>query len=85
MNGDTIIEDADIVVVNHRIAAIGRRRTVAVPEGAGASSPRQRGRRPSPARPDSDPSRRSEIPAACPQRSAIRPAKAARKALRSAR
>jgi imidazolonepropionase-like amidohydrolase/Tol biopolymer transport system component len=34
MKGDEVIEDADIVVVNSRIAAIGRRGTVAVPAGA---------------------------------------------------
>lgn len=34
MRGEEVIEDADVVVVGNRIAAIGRRGSVAVPDGA---------------------------------------------------
>lgn len=34
MNGDRVIEDADLVIHDNRIAAVGRRGSVAVPQGA---------------------------------------------------
>lgn len=34
MNGDEVLEDADVVVVDNRIAGVGPRGTVSVPEGA---------------------------------------------------